>query len=224
MKHLERPLNAPPSFETRRAIIERFWPATALPTYQLNNLDWEPYFSFYVRQCRAALIGGGQSVSAKTHQDILELIRSFEADESRESIKEQQRQKFAAPDGFDEEESLDGAIDLAARLCLMINVAVDTQTISGQIRLNWDSGSLKQSVHKYFEEPQILSDAGFRLDPMFTVANMESIAGFRIVPNDNLADHLRLLDRDDTVAVFCNASFLKRHARYVQGAEPKRTL
>lgn len=216
MKALEEPLNVSPiNHRTKHEIKEHFWPPTTLPRYQQDSLDWEPYFKYYARQCQAALIDRGRFVMAKTHLDILDLIRRFDEAASRESIKESLRLKLSARVRSNEDEILNGAIDLAARLYLMVNIAVDARTISEQTRLQWETGNLKQCLQNHFGERQILSNSGFRLEPIFTAANLERIAGIRIVPTDNLADHLRLMDRDDTVAVFCNASFLKRNTRCV---------
>ena len=217
MEALQEPLNVSPiNYRTRDQIKEHFWPPTILPRYQQDSLDWEPYFRYYTKQCQAALIDRGRFVMARTHSDILNLIHLFNENASRETIKESLRLKLHTRGRPNEDEILDGTIDLAARLYLMVNVAVDARTISEQTRLRWKTGGLKQCLRSHFEEQQILSSSGFRLDPMFTAANLERIAGIRIVQTDNLADHLRLMDRDDTVAVFCNVSFMKRSVRYVR--------
>ncbi|KAF1927306.1 uncharacterized protein M421DRAFT_101737 [Didymella exigua CBS 183.55] len=174
-------------------------------------LDWGPYFRYYDRQCREALVDRGRFVAAKSHYDIFSLTRCFNKGATREMIKEDLRSKFPISGNSNEDERVDGAIDLAARLYLMVNIAVDTRTISEQIHLGWTTGSLKECVHAHFKEPQILSDAGIRMEPIFTAANIENVAGLRVISTDNLADHLRLMDRDGTVAVFCNVSFLRRH-------------
>lgn len=213
---LQKALNISPiDFHTRRAITESFWPPKNLSSYQQGTLDWGPYFEYYDRQCRAALIDRGRLVMAKTHQDVFDLIRCFDDHASREVIRENLRLKLSTLGRPNENHSLDGAIDLAARLYLMVNIAADTRTISEQTRVAWTTGSLKQCIEGHFQEQSILSDVGVRLEPKFTAVNLESVAGIRIVPTDNLADHLRLMDRDDTVAVFCNVSFLRRHVRYV---------
>ncbi|KAF3008416.1 hypothetical protein E8E13_001956 [Curvularia kusanoi] len=149
----------------------------------------------------------------KTHRDVLDLIRCFETSTSRYDIQEALKKEVSTPDRPNETEAVDGAIDLAARLYLMVNVAIDYRIISEQTRLSWTTGNLRDCIRFHFEESQILSDVGFRLEESFTAANLESIAGIRIVPTDNLADHLRLMDQDGAVAVFCNVTFLRRHVR-----------
>lgn len=215
MKDLQCPLNVSPiDRRTKQAIKEQFWPPASLLPYQQDALDWEPYFKYYDGQCQVALIDRGRSVMAKTHQDILDLVRLFEEGSTRGSIKEGLKNKLSNPGRPNEDEIIDGAIDLAARLYLMINVAVDTRSISTHTRVEWKTGSLRDCLNTHFSEEQILSDSGLRFEPTFTAANLESIAGIRIVPTDNLADHLRLMDGDCAVAIFCNVSFLRRNTRY----------
>jgi hypothetical protein len=203
----------PINHETQNAIKEYYWPPKALPAYHQNVLDWSPYFRYYERQIRDALVDRGRYAMVKTHQDVLDLIRYFGKGSSRYDIQEALRKNVSTPDRLNETEAVDGAIDLAARLYLMVNVAIDSRTISEQTRLRWTTGDLKDSVQAHFQVSHILSDSGFRLEESFTTANLECIAGIRVVPTDNLADHLRLMDQDRAVAIFCNVSFLRRHVR-----------
>jgi hypothetical protein len=115
-----------------------------------------------------------------------------------------------------EDKLLDNTIDLAARMHLMVNIAVDNPVISRQIQLRWESGILRDFLKDHFFQPQVLSNDGIKLERMFTVSNLERIAGIQIKLTDNLADHLRMIDKDDkVVAIFHHASFLKRQTRYV---------
>jgi hypothetical protein len=55
-----------------------------------------------------------------------------------------------------------------------------------------------------------------KLEKQFNALNLQRIAGIRISWTDNLADHLRMMDGDKTVAVFYHASFLEyQKHRYV---------
>lgn len=79
MTVLDKPLNLSPiPFEVRDAIKKSFWQPQSLPKHHYSRLEWDPYFRYYDRQCREALIEDGRSVMARTHQDILDLIRCFE--------------------------------------------------------------------------------------------------------------------------------------------------
>jgi hypothetical protein len=185
---------------TRAAIIDNFWSRTNLPKYQQDRLDWDPYFEYYVKQCQVALIDRGKFVLAKSLQER----------KSREEIMEALRLEHSEHIQSVDNEALDGTIDLAARLYLMINIAVDTPMISGQTEVIWRTGELGEFLKNYFEEPQILSHAGLTLEQTFSAMNLERVAGIKVVETDNLADHLRLIDQHDkVVAIFHNVAFLK---------------
>lgn len=47
-----------------------------------------------------------------------------------------------------------------------------------------------------------------KLGPVFNVYNIVRIAGYKIVLNANLADHLLLRDSDKTITIFHHASLL----------------
>ncbi|KAH7308858.1 hypothetical protein BKA65DRAFT_559725 [Rhexocercosporidium sp. MPI-PUGE-AT-0058] len=194
---------------TRTEIIESFWPENGSSRYRQDELDWESYFWYYARQCHDALIDQGQHVLARTHQDILDIVHQLEDLTPRDAIKESLRSRLPTRHRPNEDEILDGAIDLAARLHLMVNIAVDNLVISGQAQLKWSSGILRDFLNHHFSEPQVLGNDGIKLEQMFTASNLERIAGIQIKPTDNLADHLRMIDKEDkVVAIFHHASFL----------------
>ena len=217
MTMLNGPLNKTPiDAATRSEIIESFWPANGSSRYRQDELDWESYFRYYARQCHDALIDQGQHVLARTHQDILDVAHQLEDLTPRDAIKENLRSRLSTRHRPNEDEILDGAIDLAARLHLMVNIAVDKPVISGQAQLKWKSGILRDFLNHYFSEPQVLGNNGIKLEQMFTASNLERIAGIQIKPTDNLADHLRMIDKEDkVVAIFHHASFLKRQNRCI---------
>jgi len=218
MTMLSDPLNNTPiDAAVRNEIIESFWPANGSSRTRQDELDWESYFRYYARQCHDALIDQGQHVLARTHQDILDLVHQFEDLAPRDAIKENLRSRLFRRHRPNEDEILDGTIDLAARLHLMVNIAVDNPVISGQTQLKWKSGFLRDFLEGHFSEPQVLGNDGIKLERMFTASNLERIAGIRIKPTDNLADHLRMIDKEDKiVAIFHHASFLRRQNRCAQ--------
>ncbi|EFY99214.1 hypothetical protein X797_002444 [Metarhizium robertsii] len=212
MATLNSPLNKIPiDYATRSEIIESFWPANRYTKLRYNDLDWESYFRFYTKQCHDALIDQGRHVLARTHQDIYDIVRRFEDLTPRDEIKKGLRSRLNTPHRHNEDDILDRTIDLAARLHLMVNIAVDKPVISGQVQLRWVSGILKEHLNHHFSEPQVLGNDGIKLEQMFTAVNLERIAGIRIKPTDNLADHLRMIDEEDkVVAIFHHTAFLRR--------------
>lgn len=206
------PINA----AIRNEIIESFWPANGSSRYREDELDWEFYFRYYARQCHDALIDQGQHILARTHQDILDIVHQLKDLTPRDVIKKNLRLRLSTRHRPNEDEILDGTIDLAARLHLMVNIAVDNPVISRQAQLKWESGILKDFLNHHFSKPPELGNDGIQLERIFTALNLERIAGIQIKPTDNLADHLRMIDKEDkVVAIFHHASFLKRQNRYV---------
>jgi hypothetical protein len=57
--------------------------------------------------------------------------------------------------------------------------------------------------------PPACTHRHIKLEKQFNALNLQRIGGIRISWTDNLADHLRMMDDDKTVAVFYHASFLE---------------
>jgi hypothetical protein len=202
---------------TRRQIIDALWPLNTSPWNSHNVLDLDPFFRYYTRQCHFALIDRGQHVLARTHQDIVDVVRQIEAAVPRETIKESLRSKLLKRERPDEDDILEGTIDLAARIHVMINITSASASFSQPIQLKWMTGPLKPLLTDHFKEAQILGNDGIQLEPTFTAANLELIAGIKVQPTDNLADHLRMIDIEDkVVAVFHHVSFMRRNTRYAR--------
>ncbi|KAH7064189.1 hypothetical protein BKA63DRAFT_427917 [Paraphoma chrysanthemicola] len=212
MASLALPLNkAIIAKETRDNIADNLWSSPSVSTAHQQYLELEPYFDYYVRQCHDALVDRGQHVLARTHQDVVDVARQVENNADRASIKDLLRSKLLTPNRPDEDNILNNTIDLAARLHLMTNVRSTRSFVSVQMQLNWQAGGLKECMAEHFTENRVLGNDGVRLDPSFTAANLERVAGIRVKFTDNLADHLRLIDKEDKlVAVFHHASFLHR--------------
>jgi hypothetical protein len=200
---------------TRRAIIDALWPTS--PSFGAHHfdLDLESYFRYYTTQCHHSLVDRGQHVLARTHRDIVDIVRQVENQVPREIIRESLRSQLLNRERPDEGEILDGTIDLAVRIHVMINITSTSPGTSAQMKLCWRSGPLQPFLVDHFNTAQILGSEGIQLEPIFTAANLERIAGIRTKPTDNLADHLRMIDMDDkVVAIFHHASFLKRQTWY----------
>jgi hypothetical protein len=103
------------------------------------------------------------------------------------------------------------SIDLAIRLLLMMRVGHLPNQFSAYKALSWDEGSsLREFVWASFKPRGALDHDYVKLKKSFNARNLERIAGIRIKWTNNFADHLRILDDDDTqVAVFHHASFLE---------------
>jgi hypothetical protein len=80
---------------------------------------------------------------------------------------------------------------------------------SGRKQLVWGRSSLKEFIHDHFSIPPTLGHGHIKLEKMFTARNLGQIAGIEIVWTNNLADHLRIINKDEKLYIFYHASFLE---------------
>ncbi|KAF2468727.1 uncharacterized protein BDR25DRAFT_315715 [Lindgomyces ingoldianus] len=206
---LETPLHS----STQNTIIDSFWgPVPILHRRSLDGIDLEAYWSFYFKECEHALHDGGRHVTARTHQDILDIVALLRDHESRDDIRDSLRSKLSRT-YLNEGDLLDSSIDLAARLLLMIDFGNLQYGFSGRRQLRWDKGRLKDYLKSYFGTPPALGHDRVKLERVFNACNLGRIAGVELIPTDNLIDHLRLTDDDTKVYIFHHASFLKCQSR-----------
>lgn len=188
----------------KNEIIGGLWPGEDLSE---EGLHWEPFLSYYTKQCKHALHNRGKHALVRCHQQILDLTNQFKELAVKESIRTNLKQLFTSKSDR-EEEILNDSIDFAARLYLMINIGDSKYAVSSGTPLVWRNGNLKDFLSAYFDDPQILSDSNVKFEKTFNAYNLRRIAGIRVKWTDNLIDHLRMTD-DKTVEVFHHASFLK---------------
>ncbi|OAQ58072.1 hypothetical protein VFPPC_11385 [Pochonia chlamydosporia 170] len=212
MTSQNRSLNKSPLDDaTRRDIVNSFWPTDTLSRTQQADCVWDSYFQYYTRQCHDALIDQGQYVFARTHDDIIDIVRQLEQSSPRMVLRQNLRSRLALRGRPNEDDIIDGTIDLSARLYAMVNIAIKNPVISRQTQLRWESGSLQDFLHDYFSEPPQLGGESIRLERMFTAMNLERIAGIQFKPTDNLGDHLRMIDEEEKiVAIFHCVPFLRQ--------------
>ena len=202
--------NWPFDVDTKRDIIQILWRADVKGGYgKLANSAVDPYLGYYSEQCRLALHDRGKHVSVRTHQDIFDIVKLLRESHSRESIKDQIRFLSPAENISPEHDALDGSINLAARLLVMIELGSLEYGVSCQSRLVWREDSLQSFIAQQFEPPKLLGKETAKLEKSFNARNLERVSGMQIVWTSNLVDHLRVLDDDKGVAIFHHASFLK---------------
>jgi hypothetical protein len=200
---------------TKYQIIQQLW-GSAQPFTQFRDSQstCDEYFRYYSEQCQLALHDGDQNIFVKTHQDIADLVHQIKQPLSRETIRENLKNRLAMT-SRNTEELLNNSIDLAVRLLLMIEIGGFQYGISSHTSLRWIDGTMKGFVHKWFDQPCILGHEHVKLSKIFNARNLECIAGIQITWTSNLADHLRMRDDDTRVAVFHYASFLEyQRSRY----------
>jgi hypothetical protein len=188
----------------------------------------EIYFKYYAEQCD--FIGrhaNGKYSSVETHSDIGKIAQLLQQSLSREEVRNQMSMSDFLK--VADEEQHDNSINLVARLLLMIKFGDLPHECLGGKSVRWGSGTLSEFVHGYFSRPPAHNPPAYsplaatspastppacthhhiKLEKQFNALNLQRIAGIRISWTDNLADHLRMMDDDKTVAVFYHASFLE---------------
>ena len=204
-------LYEPLDSQARKKIPSLLWP---IHTDEPKSLDWEPYLAYYAKLCHHALHDQGKHMIARTHQHILDISRDLEECCERYTAKSHIKSLFTSQSHPHEDEILNNTIDLAARIYTMINISGGKYAISGHCRLEWEDGNLKDFLSGYFNRKPELDNGSIKLERAFKAYKLQKIAGIKIQWTDNLADHLRLVDDQDTiVAIFHHASFLKRQTR-----------
>ena len=174
-----------------------------------GDVNYDSYFSYYIEQCNLALYDGERHISSKLHHDIIEIAAKIKAQVNRKDIALWLSSKLPVSNRENEEEQINGSIDLAARLLCMISVGELQYGFSGQERLIWSDNSLEHWIQDYFNVPRVLDNEHVKLEKIFSARNLGRIAGIEIQFTNNLADHLRLMSEDDKkIAIFHNASFL----------------
>ncbi|KAF9882810.1 hypothetical protein FE257_005117 [Aspergillus nanangensis] len=192
---------------TKRLIAQGLWgPEPAVKQYSngepSEQMNLDAYFRFYTTSCVRAVHGSGGYMSDQTHQQILNIAHHLRNGDPRDSIRRSLSHLSR--------ECVDGSINLAAQLLLMLKFTSSRFTISGTEQLSWTSDSaIAVSISEYFLPKQETEGEVVSLESSFTGYNIEKIAGIEIFWTDNLADHLRLMEDDTKVAIFHHVTFLE---------------
>ncbi|KAG4431413.1 hypothetical protein IFR05_013105 [Cadophora sp. M221] len=201
---------SPISLDTKCEIMLHLWDLTIQPSqFYDSDLDFDTYFRHYSEQCSDALYDGGRHVSIRTHRDIIEIAQNIKAGQERSAIKNCLSPKLSQPKPTNEEEVLNGSIDLVARLLLMMDFGDLQYGFTGRRQLLWTNGTMEECLKERFEDPKKLGSESVKLERIFNAGNLGRISGIEIEWTNNLADHLRLVDEDKKVAIFYHASFLE---------------
>jgi hypothetical protein len=204
------------------SILKAYWPkgvSILVAVTGDRECPWDAYFRHYTTECRNAIDPNrGEHVTVRRHQDIVDIVKQFEENKTREEIirslvsADSQRTDEAA-----KHKRADGSIRVVARLFVMVNMGPSSE--------RWELGSeprpwseptenLKTVLASYFVRSS--TDTGslqFKAD--LTAFNLKHFIGLKILWTDNLFDHLRLIDDDTTVCIFHHATFLQHQTRYV---------
>ncbi|KAF2855174.1 hypothetical protein T440DRAFT_464470 [Plenodomus tracheiphilus IPT5] len=205
-------LQHPPTLSLKSELIRLLWHKPKTTPILNDTVQWEAYFSYYARECSAALMDEGIYVAVRTYADVLRAARLLEDEATREEVTEGLRGDLKQQRSVSSQDRMiDGSIKLVVRLLTMVNIGALPMEVSGRFCLPWAQGSLREALQEYFSVPPEL-DPDPKYSVMgtdFTCRNIDRISGIEVVPTDNLVDHLRLMQGDRKVCVFHQVMFLK---------------
>jgi hypothetical protein len=200
--------------QIRSEVLNSLWNwngAAVAHNFVQNTCFFDSFFEYYDQQCAAARHDTKNRTLIRTHRDLFGIVEELrDLNKTKSSIKSCLRHKLSLSESDNTEELLDGGIDLAAKIWLMLFIGEYRQIIGPvQRQIVWkDDDSLRSLLELEFT-PHLEVKDNVKLERLFTARNMERIAGFEIIWTSNLADHLRLFDDDTRVAIFHQACFLK---------------
>lgn len=210
--------NSPILAPLKVGILKSFWGINVNLQQIDNNTDQlNPYFSYYSEQCHLMLGDGGRHAAARTHCDISNIIQQFKQQTSREKIIDavlSDSQLLKLPEG---EHMIQGSINLAARLYLMMSFGVIPNAFTPARPLYWTTGSAQDFLAEQLGPTRVLGSQAVKFPKLFNGRNIERLGGIRIEWTSDLDQHLRIIHDEEGVAIFHHAAFLRLHQeRYVK--------
>ena len=200
-------------------ILCQMWNIKNRANLATADFDTTAYAAHYRGQLIDALSDGGRYISARSRDDIIEVVGHIHRRLSREAILD--RLRLARGNGCQSTEEeirkkLSGLIELAARLVsMMTDIGSLPFSTRNQDRLDWNGVSLQDFVHLQFPE-RPGPDGDLTFEKSFTALNLVRIAGLKVKWTNNLADHLLLINGATTIVIFHQALFLRHNQdRYV---------
>ena len=186
----------------RHTIISAIFDTTAHDT-DVESLS--AYFQhWYEDQCRH--LASNREISIRTHQELVEIVALLKTeDNSRLTVKNKLGLGPSAPEA--QQLLVDGSIDLAARILLLLSVGAFRQSQTIGRNLEWREGSLQSKVAEIFPKSEF--SGTIRLPRIFNASNLEKLAGLKIRWTSNLADHLLLSDDNQMVDLFHQITALR---------------
>ncbi|KAK3317027.1 hypothetical protein B0H66DRAFT_593097 [Apodospora peruviana] len=170
-----------------------------------QELPFEPnfdtYFDFYVQQCQIFQAHRGSFVTIRTYQEIVDLFLDFHRGLDRQAVKASLQKRLQYGTNLTpsiSETVLNSTIDLAVRLFLMMRVGDVPHSIASSKSLQWTQGTITHCN-------------GVKLPRLFNARNLQRIGGLKLAWATNLEDHLRVVDDDGKVKIFCHPSYLMLH-------------
>jgi hypothetical protein len=209
---LPQPLHESVTQWARPEILNRLWPETSSQAIRGDGANWDAFFAYYERECRAALVDEGKYLGARSHEDLLRYTHLLSTEPNQEEIRRKIREGFQQARTSEEiDKMVEGSIRLSARILAMVNVGALRYEVSRRHFITWQSTqSLCEAVHGHFKVCSSPLTKNISFGPYFTACRDIHVARIGIQWTDNLVDHLRLVQGDSMICVFHHVSFLRR--------------
>jgi hypothetical protein len=199
-------------------IIKELWPRHTTTGNNLNPKKWDAFFSYYTSECKKAINHSrGEYTTVRKHIDIIDIAGKIGAGLTKDKILRPLLQLDTQKRSEEDKHRMaEGSIALVARLVCMVNVGLLSHRVQGRPSVFWDDkdSSLQTVLDRYFG-PACANSENVKFGEDFTAFNLQQYAGLRIQWTNNLANHLRLMDDDNTLCIYHHASFLKYQNRSV---------
>jgi len=107
------------------------------------------------------------------------------------------------------EEACESSLNLAVRLLLMVKIGAIKYQFHTRRCLGWNEGSPRDFISEKLGKEPILDFNDIKVPKAFNGWSIEKVGGIKICFDNNLADHLLLVEDDSKVLVFPYVSFLE---------------
>ncbi|KAH7176052.1 hypothetical protein EDB81DRAFT_771789 [Dactylonectria macrodidyma] len=199
-------------------LAHTFWAAS--PTGENSPTCLQPYSEYYAEQCKTFYHGLGANLPFEKHEGIIQLGQQILQGLTREQVVQSLHNncpETVANARLDKVKIINGAVDLTARLILMVDVGkpVTNRMWTGRAYRSWDKGTIRDFTASIFSVQRSNPHDSVQLDRDFNARNLDVIGGLKVELTNNLLDHLKVIDieGETTVMIFHHASFLQSQER-----------
>ncbi|WQF77313.1 hypothetical protein CDEST_02327 [Colletotrichum destructivum] len=182
-----------------------------------SKQDFEAYEDYYQRQwALGAACDDGLHVALKTINEFNQFVQKLErlGDMTRHEIG---LKLSACVDEKATDQARENTVNLALSLRCMLKFSLLKGEVLPGTHVQWGQGPLSACIYKHFQDDALLDTQGTKLPKTFDAWSLEVIGGIQIDFTDNLADHLLLVEDDESmkVLIFHHVSFFRHHDRQV---------
>ncbi|KAJ4005451.1 hypothetical protein NW752_002284 [Fusarium irregulare] len=173
----------------------------------VGELCHSAYFEYYQHQWGLTVAHyDGKFVALKTPEAMNQLVQQLQRNRSRAELLE--FIKSRSDEGV-LEEACESSLNLAVRLLLMVKIGAIKYQFHARRCLGWSGGSPRDFINTQLGKEPVLEFKDIKVPKAFNGWSLEKVGGIKICFDNNLADHLLLVEDDSKVLVFPYVSFLE---------------